>query len=213
MGGNMSYFIDEENDFTVYEAPKNGGTTLRLWICFAGTGELIRSSESGYYAGTDETYKMLQEWGYENGKFASTETSRKICIKRDPVSRFISCFYDKVIKEGRLKVTIDDFIDNFDDILKKHPDKMNDGKTKYMKFHFAPQTYHFGENRGYYERVFDVNEVNTKLKKYLEDRWDIGLPQLHARNNGLNKFDLTTSQIKKIKIIYNQDYENGWCND
>ena len=64
-----------------------------------------------------------------------------------------------------------------------------------------------------YEKVFDVKEVNTKLKKYLEDRWDIGLPQLHARNNGLNKFDLTTSQIKKIKTIYNQDYKNGWCND
>ena len=95
----MSYFIDTENNFTVYEAPKNGGTTLRLWICYAGTGELIRSSDSGYYAGTSETYKMLKEWGYVNGAFKSTETSGKVCRKRDPVARFISCFYDKAIKQ------------------------------------------------------------------------------------------------------------------
>lgn len=209
----MSYFSDEENDFTVYEAPKNGGTTLRLWIYYAGTGDLVRSSESGYYAGTKETYKLLQEWGYVNGEFEPTNTSRKVCIKRDPVSRFISTFYDKVIKEGRLKVTIDNFLDDFDNILDSHQDKMNDGKTQYLKFHFAPQTYHFGSDYKYYEKVFDVKEVDTKLKNYLEERWNIGLPKLHARNNGLNKFDLTTGQIKKIKTLYNQDYENGWCND
>jgi len=206
----VSYFIDEENDFTVYEAPKNGGTTLRLWIYYAGTGNLVKSSDSGYYAGTDETYKMLQEWEYKNKKFKKTNTESKVCIKRDPVSRFISCFYDKVIKEGRLKVTIDYFLDNFDEILENHSDKMNDGITKYIKFHFAPQTYHFGNDINYYENVFDLSEIDNKFKKYLEGKWNIELPRLHARNAKSKKFDLTTSQIKKVKQIYSVDYDNGW---
>lgn len=206
----MSYFIDTENNFTVYEAPKNGGTTLRLWICYASTGELMRSSDSGYYAGTSETYKMLMEWGYVNGAFKSTETSAKVCIKRDPVARFISCFYDKAIKERRLNVTIDDFLDNYDEILESHPDKMNDGKTSYMKFHFESQTYHFGKDIDYYENVFDSSEISTGFKKYLEKKWGIELPNLHARNNKSNKFDLTANQIKKVKQIYYEDYENGW---
>ena len=69
----MSYFTDYDNEFTVFEAPKNGGTTLRLWIYYAGTGELVKSAESEYYAGTGETYKQLQEWGYVNGEYENPQ--------------------------------------------------------------------------------------------------------------------------------------------
>ena len=59
--------------------------------------------------------------------------------------------------------------------------------------------------------MFDISEVSTNLKSYLEDKWDIGLPDLHARNSGNGrKFDLTTRQINKVKEIYREDFENGW---
>lgn len=207
----MSYFTDEGNGFTVYEAPKNGGTTLRLWICYAGTGEVIKSSDGAYYAGTSQSYKLLQEWGYVDGPFAPQDTIDKVCIKRDPVDRFISCFYDKVIKEGRLKVTIDDLLDNFDEILDGCTMKMNDGKTNFMKFHFAPQTYHFGSDKSYYTHVIDTKDISTELKSFLEKSWGCGLPDMHARNGGgKRKFDLTSAQIDKVKEIYSEDYENGW---
>lgn len=208
----MSYFVDEENGFTVYEAPKNGGTTLRLWICYAGTGEVIKSSDSEYYTGNARTYNLLQEWGYVNGEYADTGTPESVCIIRDPVDRFISCFYDKVIKEGRLKVTIDDLLNNFDEILDSCELKMNDGKTNFMKFHFAPQTYHFGSNKEAYTKVFNVSDIDQGLRRYLEHKWNVGLPALHARNSGgAAKFDLTTGQIAKVKEIYAEDYNNGWC--
>ena len=204
----MSYFTDSENNFTVYEAPKNGGTTLRLWICYAGTGEIIKSSDSGYYAGTEQTYQLLKEWGYKNEKFKK-KAGEKVCIKRNPIDRFVSCFYDKAIKEGRIKTDIDTFLDNFADEIEKSTLTMNDGKTNFLKFHFAPQSWHFGDSADYYDHVFDISEVSTNLKSYLEDKWNIGLPDLHTRNNG-RKFDLTTRQINKVKEIYREDFENGW---
>ena len=126
----MSYFTDSENNFTVYEAPKNGGTTLRLWICYAGTGEIIKSSDSGYYAGTEQTYQLLKEWGYKNKKFKK-KAGERVCIKRNPIDRFVSCFYDKAIKEGRIKTDIDTFLDNFADEIEKSTPTMNDGKTNF----------------------------------------------------------------------------------
>ena len=206
----MSYFTDYDNEFTVFEAPKNGGTTLRLWIYYAGTGELVKSAESEYYAGTGETYKQLQEWGYVNGEYENPKT-QMVCIKRDPVDRFVSAFYDKVIKEGRIKVTIDEFLSNYKEILDKSTIKMNDGKTNFMKFHFESQTYHFGKDRDLYHKVFDISEVGTGLKKYLEGKWNIELPDVHARNSGGGrKFDLSRGQLNRVKEIYTQDYYNGW---
>lgn len=206
----MSYFTDSENNFTVYEAPKNGGTTLRLWICYAGTGEIIKSSDSEYYAGTEQTYQLLKEWGYKNKKFKK-KAGERVCIKRNPIDRFVSCFYDKAIKEGRIKTDIDTFLDNFADEIEKSTPTMNDGKTNFLKFHFAPQSWHFGDSPDYYDHVFDISEVSTNLKSYLEDKWNIELPDLHARNSGNGrKFDLTTRQINKVKEIYREDFENGW---
>lgn len=207
----MSYFIDEGHDFTVFEAPKNGGTTLRLWIYYAGTGELVKSSDSEYYAGTGKTYKQLQEWGYVNGKFRHPPTSEMVCIKRDPIDRFISAFYDKIVKESRLRVTLDDFLNNYDEILNESKLKMNDGKTNFMKFHFESQTYHFGSDPSIYTYVFDIKDIGNLLRGYLESKWSIDLPPLHARNNGGGRrFDMTPSQIDKVQAIYHEDYRNGW---
>ena len=208
----MSHFSDIENSFSVYEAPKNGGTTLRLWIFFAGTGEVIKSSESAYYTGNSRTHTLLKEWGYHNGYFQNTETEERVCIKRDPVKRFVSCFHDKVMKEGRLQATVDELLDDFERILDQSPSKLNDGKTNFMKFHFDPQTTHFGKDYSYYTHVFDTTEVSTKLKDYLENKWQIELPDLHARNSGSKpKFELTSKQIDKIKEIYSDDYNTGWA--
>ena len=56
-----------------------------------------------------------------------------------------------------------------------------------------------------------MSEVGTKLKEYLEDKWKVSLPNLHARNSGgRRKFDLTTSQIRKLEEIYKEDFNNGW---
>lgn len=213
----MSYFTDSENDFAIYDAPKTGGTTLRLWICYAGTGNLMktdRTPDKKYYSDNRDTYELLKDWGYNLlGGFGNPEVSDKVCIKRDPVKRFVSCYQDKVIREKRLSVSVDDLLDHYDEVIKQTPQYMWDNTTNYVKFHFDPQTFHFGNSKDFFSNVFDVSEINTGVKSYLEGKWGIELPDLHARDSRgtIEKLELTSEQIAKVKKFYQVDYDNGWC--
>lgn len=211
----MSYFTDKENDFAIYDSPKTGGTTLRLWICYAGTGKLMKTDRAGkdYYSDNRETYELLRDWGYAllDG-YGEPDVSVKACIKRDPVKRFVSCFKDKVMREGRLDVTVDELLDNYDEVVARTPQYMWDNKTNYIKFHFDPQTFHYGSDVSYFDHVFDVSEMNTTIKTFLEGKWDIELPVLHARDSKQidKKLELTEAQVEKVKKFYQVDYDNGW---
>ena len=89
---------------------------------------------------------------------------------------------------------------------------MWDQKTSYIKFHFDPQTNHFGNSVDYFDNVFDISEIGTGVKQFLESKWEIELPDIHARSTkGLtSELDLSVEQIDKIKKFYQVDYENGW---
>jgi len=210
----MSYFTDTENDFAIYDAPKTGGTTVRLWICYAGTGDLMKTDRKvDYYSDNRETYELLKDWGYSllDG-FGEPEVSSKVCIKRDPVKRFISCYRDKILGEQRANVSVDDLLDHYDEVIAKTPQFMWDNKTNYIKFHFDPQTFHYGSDVSFFEHVFDISEMNTGVKSYLESKWDIEIPKLHARDNrkAIAPLELTEEQIAKVKKFYQVDYDNGW---
>lgn len=210
----MAYFIDEERKFIVYESPKTGGTTLRSWINYAATGELMISGTKEYYHESPNVYSLLDDYGYDYSEFKSFDGYETLCIKRDPVNRFISCYTDKILREGQIQdCDLDNFIDNFDGILKEHPFMHPSLKGKnigFLWYHFAPQTYHIGEKKEYYDYVIDTKEITTKLKPFLEERWDIKLPNIHTRKQDIAKVKLSSKQEKRVKILYEQDYNNGW---
>lgn len=215
----MSYFTDSQNDFAIYDAPKTGGTTLRLWICYAGTGELMTENPfpgTEYFKDNRKSYDQLCEWGYDLlGGFSKSAASTNVCIKRDPVKRFISCYRDKVLLEGRCSVSVDDLLDHYDEVVRQHNKPhhyMWDQKTSYIKFHFDPQTSHFGNSVDYFDNVFDISEIGTGVKQFLESKWKIELPDIHARSTKgvVPELNLSVEQIDKIKKFYQVDYENGW---
>jgi len=209
----MGYFTDPNNNFTIYDAPKGGGSTVRAWIYYAGTGNLHLESLNvdGYYSGGSDEPRQLGEWGYKLDYFREVPGER-VCIKRDPVSRFISCYEDKIIKEGKLnRIGIDPLLDNFEHILKTndHPHLQNTS-VGFMWYHFAPQTEIFGKDVEYYTHVFNLSEVGVGLKSYLEGKWSIELPDIHCRKNSKRRIELTDEQISKVKEIYSDDYKYGW---
>ena len=62
----MAFFADEERKFVIYESPKTGGTTLRSWINYAGTGEIMLSGTKDYYYESNNVYSSLDSWGYQS---------------------------------------------------------------------------------------------------------------------------------------------------
>ena len=82
-----------------------------------------------------------------------------------------------------------------------------------MWYHFAPQTRQFGTDRDYYTHVFDISEVGTTYREYLNDKWGTDLPILHTRNSTKANFDkavLSPTQIERIQKFYEEDYTAGW---
>lgn len=210
----MAFFVDEERKFVVFESPKTGGTTLRSWINYAGTGELNLAGNKDYYHESNDVYSRLDEYGYDYSPFQKFEGYEMVCIKREPVSRFISCFTDKIIREGHIvDCDMDLFLNNFDEVLKTHPfehPSLKGSGIGFLWYHFVPQTYHLGHSADDYTLVVDTKEIGTKLKSYLESKWEIELPDLHTRKQNLPKIQLTDEQTALVKDLYKEDYEAGW---
>lgn len=223
----MAIFTDNNNNFSIYECPKVGGSTLRTWISYAGSeyanlNYFVEYKDNGYISESNLTYNSIEEYGYDYSLFKEVD-GEKICIKRDPVERFISCYTDKIIREKNITDAVKDgefnsdyldyFLDNFYDVLNNHEKihySQRETGVKYLWYHFIPQTEHYGNDINYYNYVFDVSEISTSLKEYLENKWSIELPQIHCRNQKENKINLTQTQIEKVKEIYKEDYQNGW---
>ena len=187
----------------IYDAPKTGGTTLRFWLYYIKTGKLpdIDNNQPGkfsYVSASKSFSSNINELGYQMVQFRKySESSTKICILRDPVSRFVSCFNDKLIRENRWKrfssmkspTDLEGFLCDMQKLspsfkwkVKKLLGYNNDMKGNYLRFHFAPLVYHYGSNPNYYDKVFWTHEINTTLKCFLEDLFCLDLPMLHTRN-------------------------------
>lgn len=212
----MGRFVDKVHGFAIYNAPKGGGTTIRSWIYFAKTGELaLRDEGNGYINQAKKTYKSLKEMGYEVCNFIPWMDGPSVCIVRDPVDRFLSIYKDKIQKEkqcGDPPPTLSEFIRDFKNLIETN-DKSHGANPNlnYLEHHFAPQTEIFGTDKSYFENIFRMDEINNKLKKYLEKRWGLQLPDLCCRKGKNNAgLTLTKEDLRLIKEIYQSDFSCEW---
>ena len=165
--------IYKNKDFAFYISPKTGGTTIRSWLVFSETDTLeIENNGNGYVTQNGIGQQLITNMGYWYKGFKEVNSSYKVCVKRDPISRFLSCYTDKVLREGIIKVSIDELLNNWDCLKTGREDPLKPG-SYYLENHFLPQTYYLGSNIDYYDYVFDVSEVGTKVKKFLEEKLDL----------------------------------------
>lgn len=223
----MGHFNDSENKLSIYEAPKTGGSTLRTWIYYKYVRKKLPlpsqwSKPSKYYFYEPEIIEKIIKIGYKNQPFINSNNNCKICIVRPLLERFISCYKDKIITERywinlKLKSPLD--IDGFLNILEKYGIKniqnpgITDHREKYLTYHFAPLSYHYGKNSLIYDEIFSTSEISSKygLKGYLEKIWKIKLPEIHARNQiHTSTFKLNIYQKHRIEDIYSSDIGNGF---
>jgi len=65
-----------------------------------------------------------------------------------------------------------------------------------------------GEDKKIYTHIFNVDEINSKLKPLLEEWSGKKLKETWLRKTEPVK--ITAEQEKKIEFIMKKDYDNGW---
>ena len=202
---------------------KNAYTTIRTaWVAynpnipvkefvFNGQGQLFHDGWGGTTNRYHDIMKQQDVWDipFRYG-------TERICVKRDPVKRFISAvsYLDQIKLQSNhiankkqyidlSEVTSDD-IDHIIQALKDH--KLRDE-------HFFSQSYFLGD-KNQYDRIYDITEVN-KLLEYLDSKVTMRVPVKGLWKNKTKgtakRIELTKDQEIEVVKLYARDYANGWC--
>ena len=120
----------------------------------------------------------------------------KCCITRDPIDRFISAYKNRILFHKD-----EDFNNHsIDQILTKLEN------NKFENKHFLPQTFFLGNNLNYYDFYADISNI-SKFEKNVNIFFDkkINFPKIQTGGYEFD-FKLNNNEIKRIKTIYNSDY-------
>lgn len=130
----------------------------------------------------------------------------KIRIIRDPVSRLKSVFSDRVLKKNRNNSRDaikdwDDFVLNLETYRKQFPD---------IGQHTRPQ---IGPNTpeefdSYYDQIFFMSEISTKLISYINNLAEIKMLPIHKKASGTENRNIvvTEKHLEIIQNYYKDDY-------
>lgn len=206
------------NGFEFYNAPKNGGTTVRLWLKYAEGGLPADFASDGYY--TLAGIGLPQQWTDtvmvpQPFFMPGAEGSRRWCITRDPISRFISGYTDKILREGLASWSVDACLDMLDSgEMERVARSPNLSRERQAACHLLGQCTWFGRDRDYFEHVFGIAEMD-RVREFCEDEvFRMPLPAFHGRDqsrSGIDRVMLSTAQRARLERIHAEDYEAGWC--
>jgi hypothetical protein len=206
------------NGWDFHNAPKNGGTTVRMWLKFYEGNFPSDISLHGYY--NLATIGIPRQWT-DNSLcepqffFAGASENQRWCIVRDPVDRFISAYSDKILRERLAPWSLGTCLSLMEsgemELIARSPGQT---KLKQAACHMLGQCFWFGQNKKYYHRVFNIGEMN-RVRDFCESVFfKISLPDFHARNqlnSDIKKIKLSRREVCRIEKIYEADYMAGWC--
>jgi len=154
------------------------------------TGTIITS-----HLGEDSYYGQEKSFDYYKNKLLKCDV--RIAVYRDPVKKLLSGFTHA--KKFNKIHFLDDFLQNY----KAYMNLQN-----YIRIHCRTNTEMLGEDKKIYTHIFNVDEINSKLKPLLEEWSGKKLKETWLRKTEPVK--ITAEQEKKIEFIMKKDYDNGW---
>jgi hypothetical protein len=206
------------NGYEFYDAPKNGGTTIRLWLKLAEGGLPEAFDATGYYslAGLGRPQAWMDTVMSHSPFFApGLSGSHRWCIVRDPLERFISAYTDKILREQLAAWSVDQCIEMLASgemlQLARHAASRPQRRAA---CHLLAQSTWFGSSRRYFHTVFQLSSMHL-VKAFCEEHvFQMALPAFHARNQSctpIHRISLTQSQADRLSDVYQSDYDAGWC--
>lgn len=138
--------------------------------------------------GTVHKHNFMQDGG---------DDVKKICVVRDPVARFISCYNHLVtVEKGNVTGSPEEVLNRVK-------------RTTERNYHFWPQTHWFGTDASFYDRVFTVEQLDD-VGQYLDDFFGKHVQPQRLQTSGSSvDFPIPVDDylIGLIKEAYASDYE------
>tara|TARA_B100000686_G_C16359210_1_gene746870 strand:+ start:83 stop:718 length:636 start_codon:yes stop_codon:yes gene_type:complete len=186
-----------------YPCPKNANSSAKLFFAdhlgiknnFIFVSDKIPAFKQTVndYKGKENLVNFLPS----KQKFSQIIADEKCCIIRDPMERFISTYRNRILYHKDL------IFRNFsiDMVIEKISIGLFENK------HFLPQNYFLGPSLDYYTFYANTNNLK-KFEKKVNEFFDknISFPKIQIGGQNF-KIELSNSQIKKIKKIYEKDYD------
>ena len=186
-----------------YPCPKNANTSAKLFFA------KHLGIDKNYYFFGDITPKYKDVGLKKDGrqslytflpskpKFSKVIADYKCCIIRDPISRFVSCYKNRILYHKDLEFrdhTIDMILDKLENNI-------------YENQHFLPQNYFLGKNLNYYsfyETTKNIKLFAEKINDFFGKKIDFPTLQTGGKNLNIN---LTQKQLKRLGKIYDDDFQ------
>lgn len=214
---NVLYFGDKV-DFRL--TPKNVSTTVKImWSSYSGLPWTEQSkSPHRYHPHMMSNIKRRRIAVKENDGRIFRPNTLKFAIKRDPLERWLSAVnwtitaYRKVREYGEMWSELDVEWKTWDinRIARLHRDTGIENIQSVAPDEFVSQ-YYCNDKVSDYDYVFDVKqfrECHKTLENILGTK--ISAPKSTVSNKIWTKKDLTSKSIDDIKLLYQDDYTNGW---
>jgi len=206
------------NNVDFHDAPKNAGTTVRMWLKHHEQRLPEAADWTGYYS--LQSLGLPASWHnnvMREPQFFTPglDGNIRFCIRRDPVDRFISAYTDKILHEKRAPWSVDTCLSMIESGEMEQIARGN-GLFKLAACHFLDQCTWFGPRIDYYDHVFDIRQMDAVHAFCEEVVFKMPLPRFHARDAtqlGVAKVDLSAAQVRHAERAFSADYDAGWCPD
>ena len=205
-----------EDKLAIDATQKCGSRTIIAYAMLIRKPKVIEENPNGFISRGSYQYTVPFEKRILLSHESAIELNytRRLAIVRDPVSRFLSAYSNRVkFYTGSETLSVQDFIDSYENIpnIVPHHDTLDySNKTQTYadaKFHMFSLVKRYGKNPNFYSGIFNLGQMNT-VKEIIEDSAGKKLPNLKLNETyDEEKPALTNDQQNWIRDKFKEDIE------